>query len=123
MRVVHLPDYDHLPQELPDTDIIVGYSLRAKQLVEAKKLRWIHSTAAGVAQLMYPELRDSGILLTNTSGVFPVPMAEHTMGLLLAMARNFQDSVRHQDRANWGQQEIWDQPQHLTELNGRVLLI
>lgn len=62
-------------------------------------------------------------MLTNTSGVFPVPMAEHTMGLLLAMARNFQDSVRHQDRANWGQQEIWDQPQHLTELNGRVLLI
>jgi phosphoglycerate dehydrogenase-like enzyme len=123
MRVVHLPDYDRLPQELPDTDIFVGYSLRAKQLADAKKLKWIHSTAAGVAQLMYPELRDSGIMVTNPSGIFSVPMAEHTLGLLIALARNFPDSVRYQDRSRWAQQELWDQPQHLTELNGQVLLI
>ena len=123
IRVLHLPDYDGLPKELPDTDIFVGYSLRAEQLKEAKKLKWIHSTAAGVAQLMYPELRDSGIMVTNPSGIFSVPMAEHTMGLLLALARNFPDSVRQQDRANWSQQELWNKPQHLTELNGQVLLI
>src|SRR3981081_3537582 len=123
MRVLHLPDYDQLPAELPDTDIFVGYSLRAQQLKEAKKLQWIHSTAAGVAQLMYPELRDSGIMVTNPSGIFSVPMAEHTMGLLLALARNFPDSVREQDRARWAQQQIWDKPQHLTELNGKGLLI
>lgn len=123
MKVVHLPGYDSLPEELPDTDIFVGYSLRAKQLKGAKKLKWIHSTAAGVAQLMYPELRDSGILVTNPSGVFSVPMAEHTMGLILALARNFPDSVRQQDRANWSQQELWDKPQRLAEVNGQVLLI
>jgi phosphoglycerate dehydrogenase-like enzyme len=123
MRVLHLPDYDRLPQELPDTDIFVGYSLRAKQLADAKKLKWIHSTAAGVAQLMYPELRDSGILVTNPSGIFSVPMAEHTLGLLIALARNFPDSVRYQDQSRWAQQELWDRPQHLTELNGQVLLI
>ena len=123
MRVLHLPDYDHLAEELPDTDIFVGYSLRAEQLTHARKLKWIHSTAAGVAQLMYPELRDSGIVVTNPSGVFSPPMAEHTMGLLLALARNFPDSTRHQDRSHWGQQDIWDKPQHLTELSGQVLLI
>jgi len=123
VRVLHLPNYDGLPKELPDTDIFVGYSLRAEQLKDAKKLKWIHSTAAGVAQLMYPELRDSGILVTNPSGIFSVPMAEHTMGLLLALARNFPDSVRHQDHAHWSQQELWDKPQHLTEINGKVLLI
>ena len=123
MRVLHLPVYDELPAELPDTDIFVGYSLRAEQLTHAKKLKWIHSTAAGVAQLMYPELRDSGIVVTNPSGVFSPPMAEHTMGLLLALARNFPDSTRHQDRSHWGQQDIWDKPQHLTELSGQVLLI
>src|SRR6201984_1601912 len=123
MRVVHLPDYDRLPQELPDTDIFVGYSLRAKQLADGKKIKWIHSTAAGVAQLMYPELRDSGILVTNPSGIFSVPMAEHTMGLLIALARNFPDSVRYQDQSHWAQQDLWDKPQRLTELNGRLLLI
>ncbi len=123
MRVLHLPNYDGLPNELAETDIFVGYSLRAEQLKSSKKLKWIHSTAAGVAQLMYPELRDSGILVTNPSGIFSVPMAEHTMGLLLALARNFPDSVRQQDHARWTQQELWDKPQHLTELNGQVLLI
>jgi phosphoglycerate dehydrogenase-like enzyme len=123
MCVVHLPNHDRLPEELPDTDIFVGYSLRAEQLKDGKKLKWIHSTAAGVSQLMYPELRDSGILVTNPSGIFSVPMAEHVIGLLLALARNFPDSIRQQDRALWSQQELWDKQQHLTELNGQVLLI
>jgi len=123
MSVLHLTDYDLLPPELPDTDIFVGYSLRPLQLQDAKKLKWLHSTAAGVSQLMYPELRDSGILVTNPSGAFSVPMAEHTMGLLLALARNFPDSVRYQDRSHWSQQDLWNKPQHLTELNGQILLI
>lgn len=123
MRVVHLPDYTRLGEELPDTDIFMGYSLRANQLKDAKQLKWIHSTAAGVAQLMYPELRDSGVVVTNPSGIFSMPMAEHTMGLLLALARKFPESVRHQDKAHWGQQEVWDEPGHLSELQGKVLLI
>ena len=114
MRVRHLANYDPLPQELPDTTIFVGYSLRAEQLVHARELQWIHSTAAGVAQLMYPELRQSGITVTNASGIFSAPMAEHTMGLLLVMARNFPDSVRYQDQSKWSVQELWDKTQHLT---------
>ena len=70
MLVVHLPDYERLPQELPDTDIFVGASLRPEQFQHARKLKWIHSTAAGVSQLMYPELRGSGVILTNPSGIF-----------------------------------------------------
>jgi phosphoglycerate dehydrogenase-like enzyme len=123
MRVLHLPNYDTLPQELPDTNIFVGYSLRSEQLVYARQLQWIHSTAAGVAQLMYAELRQSGITVTNASGIFSVPIAEHTMGLILALARNFPDSVRYQDQAKWSVQDLWNKPQQLTEINGSVLLI
>src|SRR5215471_16868964 len=123
MRVLHLPDYDALPPELPDTDIFIGYSLRADQLKTAKKLKWIHSTAAGVAQLTYPELRDSGILVTNPRGIFSKPMAEHTLGMMIALARNFPDSTRYQDKCTWGQSLIWDKPEQLTELNGKTLLM
>ena len=123
MNVVHLPTYDRFADELPDTDIFIGYSLRADQLPQARKVQWIHSTAAGVAQLLYPELRDSGILVTNPSGIFSVPMAEHALGLMIALARNFPDSVRYQDQKRWAQQELWDNPRHLSELNGKTLLI
>jgi phosphoglycerate dehydrogenase-like enzyme len=72
---------------------------------------------------MYPELRDSEIVVTNPSGIFSVPMGEHTIGMLLALARNFPDCVRQQDEKIWSQQRLWDKPQHFTELNGKVLLI
>ena len=123
MKLVHLLRYEKLPEELPDTDIFIGYSLRAEQIKDAKRLKWVHSTASGVAQLMYPELRDSGIVVTNPRGIFSVPMAEHTMGMMLALGRNFPDSVRYQDKQHWGQQEIWNRPQRLTELSGQLLLI
>jgi phosphoglycerate dehydrogenase-like enzyme len=85
-------------------------------------LKWLHSTAAGVDQLMYPELRASDVLVTNASGVHSVPMAEHILGLLIALARRFPSSFRHQMNSHWGQQEIWDDQLRPRELMGQTLL-
>jgi phosphoglycerate dehydrogenase-like enzyme len=123
MNVVHVTNVEGLPAELADADIFVGSVLRLAQFAAAKKLKWIHSTSAGVGQLMYPELRNSGVVITNASGIFSVPMAEHTIGLILALARNFPDTVRQQEKAIWSQQDLWDKPQHLAEVNGTLLLI
>ena len=123
MKVVHVTDVERLPAELADADIFVGSVLRPAQFAAAKKLKWIHSTSAGVGQLMYPELRNSGVIITNASGIFSVPMAEHTIGLILALARNFPDTLRQQEKTVWSQQDLWDKPQHLAEVNGTLLLI
>jgi len=122
MRVVHLPHYDHLMDEVPDTDIFVGFSLRPEQFLLARKLKWLHSTAAGVGQLMYPELRKSGIEVTNASGVHRIPMAEHILGILIALARRFPDCFRYQQQSLWAQQELWNAPIRPRELRGQVLL-
>jgi D-2-hydroxyacid dehydrogenase (NADP+) len=122
MRVVHLPNYDGLERELPDTDIFVGFSLRPDQFASQHKLKWIHSTAAAVGQLMYPELRQSGIEVTNASGVHSVPIAEHVLGTLIALARRFPDCFRYQQQSHWAQQELWDAPVRPRELRGQVIL-
>lgn len=122
MRVTHLPNYDGLEQELPDTDIYIGFSLRPEQFAWARKLKWIHSTAAAVGQLMYPELRQSGIEVTNAKGIHLVPMAEHVLGTLIALARRFPDCVRYQQEGRWAQQELWDAPVRPRELRGGVVL-
>jgi phosphoglycerate dehydrogenase-like enzyme len=122
MNVIHLPTYEHLETEIVDTDIFVGYSLRPEQFRRARRLKWIHSTAAGVAQLMYPELRSSGVIVTNASGVHSVPMAEHILGMLLAMARRFPSALRYQAQRRWAQQEIWDEQVRPRELQGQLLL-
>jgi len=108
MKVVHLSTFEHFERELPDTDILVGWSLKPEQLRLARKLKWIHSTAVGVGQLMYPELRASNIAVTNASGVHTIPMAEHTLGMLIALARRFPAAWRAQSEARWAQQDIWD---------------
>jgi phosphoglycerate dehydrogenase-like enzyme len=123
MRVAHLTDYSRLMEELPDTNIFVGWSIRPQQFAAARKLEWLHSTAAGVAQLMYPELRASGIAVTNASGVHAVPIAEHVIGLLLALARRLPSAFRHQAARHWGQQEIWDEPVRPRELRGATLVV
>lgn len=123
MKVVHLPDYDRLADEIADTDIFVGYSLRPKQFAQAPKLKWLHSTAAGVAQLMYPELRASSIEVTNIRGIHAAPMAEHVLGVLLALARRFPATFRHQMASHWAQQDLWDAPVRPRGLAGQVLLL
>jgi phosphoglycerate dehydrogenase-like enzyme len=123
MNVVHLPTYERLGDEITDTDIFVGWSLRPEQFRLARRLKWIHATAAGVRQLMYPELVRSGIVVTNASGVHAVPMAEHILGLLVALARSFPTALRYQLQRQWAQQEIWDRALHPRELRGQVLLL
>ena len=123
MRVAWPEDPDQLSAELPGMHIFVGYGLGPQQFALAPNLKWIHSTAAGVSQLMCDELRNSGVIVTNPRGVFSTAMAEHSMGLLLALARNLPGAFRHQERREWAQQELWDGPQSLDELNGHLLLI
>lgn len=124
MRAVHLPTYDKLTEELPDTDILVGFSIRPEQFASARKLKWIHATAAAVAQLMYPALRDSGVLVTNASGIHSVPMGEHIIGTMIALARRFPDCVRYQTQSHWCQRELWDRSSELRprELRGQTAL-
>ncbi len=122
MRVVHLPTYDHLEDEIRDTDIFVGYSLRPHQFRAATKLKWIHATAAGVNQLMFPELRNSDVVVTNSRGIHALPMAEHIVGMLVALARRFPSAFRHQMQRKWAQQEIWDEPIRPRELHGQTVL-
>jgi D-2-hydroxyacid dehydrogenase (NADP+) len=121
MRVVHLDTYDVLPAELPDTDIFVGFNLLPKQISAARKLKWIHVTSAGVAQLMRPDVKTAGLTITNSRGIHTIPMAEHTMGAMLALARKFQETVHFQDATQWAQEPIWQlRP---SELHGTTLLI
>src|SRR5262249_57038402 len=82
-----LQNYDGVPEEIPDTDVFIGWSLRPPQFVAAKKLRWIHSPAAAVHQLMYPELIGSKVIVTNSSPVHGPVVAEHAIAVMLALAK------------------------------------
>jgi phosphoglycerate dehydrogenase-like enzyme len=107
LKVVHLSSYDHLGTEIPDSEIIVTWSLRPEQFALARRLRWIHSPAAAVHQLMFPELVNSDVILTNAREVHGPVVAEHVMALIFALAKKIPDAVRLQDKHLWGQELLW----------------
>jgi phosphoglycerate dehydrogenase-like enzyme len=122
MRVVHLPDYTGLDAELPDADIFVGFTLKPEQFLAARKLKWIHCTAAAVTQLMYPELRQSQVTVTNSSGIHAIPMTEHVIGTLIALARRFPDCFRYQEERHWASLDLFAAAVPPRELYGQTLL-
>jgi phosphoglycerate dehydrogenase-like enzyme len=63
------------------------------------------------------------VLVTNPSGLFSPGMAEHVIGMMVLLARNFMDSVRYQDKHIWAQNEVSSIPGEITELSGELMLI
>lgn len=106
-KFVQLQNYDHVPEEIPDTDVFIGWSLRPQQFVAATKLRWIHSPAAAVHQLMFPELIQSNVLLTNSTGIHGPVVAEHAIAVLLALAKRLPQAMQYQAKRTWSQDQLW----------------
>jgi D-2-hydroxyacid dehydrogenase (NADP+) len=121
VNVVTLPDYKRVDEEIVDAEIGIAWSIRPEQITAAKKLRWIHSPAAAVHQLMFPDLVNSDIILTNARDVHGPVVAEHVIALIFALAKKIPDSVRLQVEHIWGQQILWDELPRIREVAGATL--
>jgi phosphoglycerate dehydrogenase-like enzyme len=70
------------------------------------RLRWVQAPAAGVGSLLYPEMVASAVTLTNARGIRARPIAEHVLGVTLALARQLHVALRHQARHEWVQDQL-----------------
>src|SRR5271166_340374 len=120
-EVVHFSNYDGIESHLPDAEIAIAWPLRPEQFVVARKLRWIHSPAAAVHQLMFPELIESDVVLTNAREVHGPVVAEHVIALIFALAKKIPGSVHLQQKHVWGQQILWDELPRIREVAGATL--
>ena len=72
---------------------------------DAGDLEWIHITAAGVDTLLFDDLRNSEVVVTNARGVFDRPLAEYVLGAVLAHAKDSRTSFDLQRRHEWRHRE------------------
>ena len=121
LNVVHLPDYKRVDAEISHAEIGIAWSIRPQQIKMAKKLRWIHSPAAAVHQLIFPELVESDIVLTNAREVHGPVVAEHVIAQIFALAKKIPDAVRFQENHEWGQQRMWDELPRVREVAGATV--
>jgi phosphoglycerate dehydrogenase-like enzyme len=123
VKVIQLENYDRVPEEIQDTDVFIGWSLRPEQFRAAKKLKWIHSPAAAVHQLMYPELIESKVVVTNSSPVHGPVVAEHAIAVLLALAKRLPQAMQYQARKTWAQDLLWNERPRPREAMGATVAV
>ena len=111
---------DEVAAELPGSDVVFAWHPRSGLLerawTHAADVRWIQSASAGVDGLLFPDLVQSPVVVTNARGVFDEPMAEYVLGVLLLFAKGFLGLADRQRRREWrkGDNEV---------LEGRHVLV
>ena len=92
---------ERIAAELPGADIYCGHAkvpVPWEQVVEAKRLQWIQSSAAGMDHCLVPSVLAADILVTSASGVLARQVTDHTMALLGGMLRDLPTFFRAQQQ-------------------------
>jgi phosphoglycerate dehydrogenase-like enzyme len=72
----------------------------------AQHAQWVHSLSAGVEKIIFPELAESSVPLTNSKGVFTDALAEFAIASILFFAKDLRRLVRSQQAGRWDQFDI-----------------
>lgn len=104
-----------LVDDIELAEVILG-GISRDEFKRAKNLRWIQATGAGVDGLLYQEIVESEIIITNASGVHPIPIAEHTFALILAITRGLVKSFEGKNKRVWVHNEVF-----IDELYGKTI--
>ena len=100
VRVTLVTDQPRGTDGVRTAEIMVGWNIPREAVQRASRLKWIHSTAAGVDQLLYPEIRERGIILTASMGIHH-QLVEHIFAFLLALERRLHVAMRLQLQRKW----------------------
>lgn len=106
IQFVHATTPEQRATGLKECDAAYTWILDAAELAGAPKLKWVHTSAVSVDTLCLPELFARGIAVSNTRGVQAIPIAEHVMAGILALAKQFPFVLDNQRQSRWAQNEF-----------------
>ena len=93
-----------------DATVIFNWPGRRDLLAEvlgmAPKVRWVHTRAAGLEDLLSPGLIAHPAVLTNGSGVFSPSLGEWVLGAILYFAKDFRKLICNQAAGVWEQFDV-----------------
>jgi phosphoglycerate dehydrogenase-like enzyme len=101
-----------------DAQIILNWSgslaLLRDVFLMSRGVGWVHSRSAGLEQVLFPELIESDVILTNGSGVFSPSLGEFALAAILYFAKDFRRMIRNQIAGVW-------EPFDVTMVSGQTL--
>jgi phosphoglycerate dehydrogenase-like enzyme len=84
-----------------DAEVYFGFGVTPDLLQAAAKLRWVHSAAAGVGNVLNTGMKDNDVLLTNSAGLHGPPIGEFVVAGVLHFMRGLDVAVAQQRRGEW----------------------
>lgn len=110
------------PLEFPLDDIEITYgwdNTKGTALLDSptSQLKWIHVHSAGVDYLDLDRMKEKNIILSNSSGIHGIPIAETVFGMLLSYTRGIRQAVKDQSIKKW------DRSGQLIELRDCTIMI
>jgi phosphoglycerate dehydrogenase-like enzyme len=102
----HATDDETRARGLAECDVAYTWILSAAEAAQAKRLRWVHTSAVAVETLALPELFARNIIVSNSRGVQATPIAEHVFAVLLALAKRLPLLLDGQRQQQWLQNEL-----------------
>lgn len=119
-RVVSAKSEEEYRRELPRAEVLFTWRPSGQDIRQAGCLRWVHVPSAGVDHSLPSELVESSVVLTNSSGLHGVPIAENVLGMMIMLARKLHDCMRFQLEGRWGRDDLMRAYPSLSELYGRT---
>lgn len=103
---IHATSDEERARGLTECDAAYTWILKAGELATTTRLRWVHTSAVAVETLCLPELFARGVVVSNTRGVQAVPIAEHTLAVVLALSKQLPLVLDHQRQSHWAQNDF-----------------
>jgi phosphoglycerate dehydrogenase-like enzyme len=104
-RLVFARSPEEITSAIADAEVVFAWRPEAELLEgawdRAVRVRWVQSASAGVDTLLFPGLIDADVIVTNARGVFDEGMAEYTLGMILAFAKDLIGTLDRQREATW----------------------
>ena len=89
---------------IPEAEVYFGYGLSRDLFAAAPHLKWVHSAAAGVGSMLFPEMIASDVVITNSGGIMGETIADLVLAGVLYFIRNLDVAGGQQRRAEWNKQ-------------------
>ena len=95
---------------LPEAEIVFSWEKAGRWLKthwdQARNLKWVQSSSAGVEHLLFPQLVESPVVLTNGRGIYAEPLGEFVMFCVLFFAKDFPTMDRNRLARRWRNYEV-----------------
>ena len=109
---------------ITDADAYFGFGFTADLLGAAGALRWVHSAAAGVGNVLKSGIADTDIVLTNSAGIHGPPIGEFVVAGILHFMRGLDVAIAQQKQGEWSKAFFVADDSPLREVgDSRVLIV